>query len=302
MIKAHPAASSHLPWFLTAPGDSDILFTITTIIVIGDSARSGSRIFPAALAARALRPQEAAVRDRRRAGPAVAVHARARSSGLWLCCWRSSICRTSRPRYADGGRRSRNRLARRTAASPRNPSQTGAAAPSREPRLMLELALCSSVHDPSRLSLPALLPGQAAGLRDHVVLDLVRAAMGHHAVPDADGRADHRHLLLPPVHDQRGAVVPHGCDPARDERARERDLRQLARRGREGRAASSSSTARNRKPTSSWRSGASSRSTQRWSWRRPTSRRGRSRSSRPKGAQQQAQDELDTKAGAEAAQ
>ncbi|MES1179896.1 MAG: hypothetical protein ABUL43_01740, partial [Hyphomicrobium sp.] len=35
MIKAHPAASSHLPWFLTAPGDSDILFTITTIIVIG---------------------------------------------------------------------------------------------------------------------------------------------------------------------------------------------------------------------------------------------------------------------------
>jgi hypothetical protein len=30
----HPAASHHLPWFLTAPGDSDILFTITTIILI----------------------------------------------------------------------------------------------------------------------------------------------------------------------------------------------------------------------------------------------------------------------------
>ena len=30
----HPAASHHLPWFLTAPGDSDILFTITTIIVL----------------------------------------------------------------------------------------------------------------------------------------------------------------------------------------------------------------------------------------------------------------------------
>jgi hypothetical protein len=30
----HPAASHHLPWFLTAPGDSDILFTITTIIVV----------------------------------------------------------------------------------------------------------------------------------------------------------------------------------------------------------------------------------------------------------------------------
>ena len=30
----HPAASHHLPWFVTAPGDSDILFTITTIVVI----------------------------------------------------------------------------------------------------------------------------------------------------------------------------------------------------------------------------------------------------------------------------
>ena len=30
----HPAASHHLPWFLTAPGDSDILFTITTILVL----------------------------------------------------------------------------------------------------------------------------------------------------------------------------------------------------------------------------------------------------------------------------
>jgi hypothetical protein len=30
----HPAAPQHLPWFLTAPGQSDILFTITTIVVI----------------------------------------------------------------------------------------------------------------------------------------------------------------------------------------------------------------------------------------------------------------------------
>jgi hypothetical protein len=30
----HPAAPHHLPWFLTAPGESDTLFTITTIIVI----------------------------------------------------------------------------------------------------------------------------------------------------------------------------------------------------------------------------------------------------------------------------
>jgi len=30
----HPAASHHLPWFITAPGESDTLFTITTIVVI----------------------------------------------------------------------------------------------------------------------------------------------------------------------------------------------------------------------------------------------------------------------------
>jgi hypothetical protein len=30
----HPAASHHLPWFITAPGETDILFTITTVLVI----------------------------------------------------------------------------------------------------------------------------------------------------------------------------------------------------------------------------------------------------------------------------
>jgi hypothetical protein len=34
MVKTHPAASHHLPWFLTAPGESDTLFTITTIVVL----------------------------------------------------------------------------------------------------------------------------------------------------------------------------------------------------------------------------------------------------------------------------
>ena len=30
----HPAAPHHLPWFITAPGELDTLFTITTIVVI----------------------------------------------------------------------------------------------------------------------------------------------------------------------------------------------------------------------------------------------------------------------------
>ena len=31
----HPAASHHLPWFITAPEKSDVLFVFTTIMVIG---------------------------------------------------------------------------------------------------------------------------------------------------------------------------------------------------------------------------------------------------------------------------
>jgi hypothetical protein len=31
----HPAALHHLPWFITGPGQSDLLFTFTTIVVIG---------------------------------------------------------------------------------------------------------------------------------------------------------------------------------------------------------------------------------------------------------------------------
>jgi len=33
-MQTHPAASHHLPWFLTAPDASDTLFTLTTIVVI----------------------------------------------------------------------------------------------------------------------------------------------------------------------------------------------------------------------------------------------------------------------------
>lgn len=32
--ESHPAAPNHLPWFMTAPGESDTLFTFTTIVVI----------------------------------------------------------------------------------------------------------------------------------------------------------------------------------------------------------------------------------------------------------------------------
>ena len=33
-ISQHPVASQHLPWFITAPGQSDALFTFATLVVI----------------------------------------------------------------------------------------------------------------------------------------------------------------------------------------------------------------------------------------------------------------------------
>lgn len=33
-VSQHPAASHHLPWFITAPGQTDVLFVITTLVVI----------------------------------------------------------------------------------------------------------------------------------------------------------------------------------------------------------------------------------------------------------------------------
>ena len=30
----HPAATEHLPWFMTGPGGTDVLYIITTIVVV----------------------------------------------------------------------------------------------------------------------------------------------------------------------------------------------------------------------------------------------------------------------------
>jgi hypothetical protein len=33
-MSPHPAATSHLPWFITAPGQTDVLYVITVIIFV----------------------------------------------------------------------------------------------------------------------------------------------------------------------------------------------------------------------------------------------------------------------------
>jgi hypothetical protein len=45
MAASEVAAAQHLPWFITAPGQTDILFVITTILVVGTVAILGVLFF-----------------------------------------------------------------------------------------------------------------------------------------------------------------------------------------------------------------------------------------------------------------
>jgi hypothetical protein len=45
MTETHPAASHHLPWFITAPGQSDTLYLITTILVLATALGLGVVFF-----------------------------------------------------------------------------------------------------------------------------------------------------------------------------------------------------------------------------------------------------------------
>ena len=33
-VSSHPSAPEHLPWFITAPGGTDVLYVITTVLVV----------------------------------------------------------------------------------------------------------------------------------------------------------------------------------------------------------------------------------------------------------------------------
>ena len=101
---------------------------------------------------------------------------------------------------------------------------------------MLELLLCSLLTIFPDYLYRRYRPGQAHRQGDHALLRLVRAAVGHHRLPDAHRRADHGDLLQSSVDHQRHAVLPHRPDPSGDERARRRGLCRLHRRGQTGRA------------------------------------------------------------------
>src|ERR1041385_6501671 len=63
---------------------------------------------------------------------------------------------------------------------------------------------------------------------------MVRIAMGHHRMPDADDPADHHGLFLPPDRYLGEPIVSQHPDPSRVDRSCDRDLCQAQRQGPEG--------------------------------------------------------------------
>ena len=75
----HPAAPHHLPAFITAPGETDVLMVAVAVFLVVAVLMVGILFLRLHTLAGAHGAQgaQAAVRDRRRAGPARPVHARA---------------------------------------------------------------------------------------------------------------------------------------------------------------------------------------------------------------------------------
>ena len=160
---------------------------------------------------------------------------------------------------------------------------------------MLELLLCSLLT-----ILPDYLyrrygQGKRIGQEITLLFGLVRAAVGHHRLPDAHGRADHRDLLLSPLDHQRHLVLPDRPDPARNERAGRGGLCRRQRRDQARARRSSGSTARSRRRPRRRRAARSPRSMRRWWWRGPTSLAAEGQIQEARSAYQQAVDELETK-------
>ena len=89
-------------------------------------------------------------------------------------------------------------------------------------------ALLLADHPP-RLPVPQVCPGQADRPGDHAVLVVVRAPLGHHRLRAADHLADHADLLLSPCQQQRRFLLPHRTRPARNRWSRGGGFRRAAR-------------------------------------------------------------------------
>ena len=119
---------------------------------------------------------------------------------------------------------------------------------------MLELMLCSIADAASGFSVPPLRAGQAPRQGNHVILGLVRASLGHHALPDTHSATDHRGTLQSPLLERRQCAVSDHVDLRRNRRSGIGGLCRLQPEGEEGRSRCSRSTARDRKPRSRLRS------------------------------------------------
>jgi multidrug resistance efflux pump len=89
---------------------------------------------------------------------------------------------------------------------------------------MLEMMLCSLFTLVPDYLYRRYGQGKRFRPRDQHLHGVVRAALGHHRLPDPHGTADHHGLLQSSKHHQRDAAVPHDPDPAGGKRPRRRGL------------------------------------------------------------------------------
>ena len=242
----HPAAPHHLPFFITAPGETDVLMVVMAVFLA----------LPCWVGMLFLRlhtlPERMAHKSQKLQFEIVAVlgllalfthmhifwvaglllalidlpDSATRCAGSparsrkWPASRRaeSEDKAADRARATDGARTSPELPgeAPPAAANDRRSAEEGA-----EPCLNSCSARCSRSFP---TTVPALCPGQAVRQGDHAVLRLVRAALGHRRLPHADDRPDHGDLLQPPLDHQRHLVLQDHPDPARRHRARRRDL------------------------------------------------------------------------------
>ena len=238
----HPAAAHHLPPFVTAPGETDVLFVAMAIFVL--LAVIGIGIFYFKLHAL---PEQMAHRGQKVQFEVVAVLALLALfthnhvfwiAGLLLAFVPLPDFTTPLKSIA----RSLDRMA--GGAEPVVPAPPPAQeepAPAGDQPIEQPPSDGSLSHvgafplldadHPAGLPLSPLRAGQAARTRDHAVLGLVRAALGDHAVPDPDREPDHDDLLLSSLDQGRHLGVPDRDHHAGDQRSGRGDLRRASTSG-----------------------------------------------------------------------